>query len=58
MLFAHRVHDLFGGEFIGATIVAPRAGEMIEVVAGLEAGERIAHDPVRAGLLGASPAAL
>lgn len=32
-----------------------RQGDAVEVVAGLKAGDRIAADPVRAGLLGAAP---
>ena len=32
-----------------------RQGDAVEIVAGLKAGERIALDPVRAGLLGAVP---
>jgi len=32
-----------------------RQGDSVEVLAGLKAGERIALDPVRAGLVGAAP---
>ncbi len=39
-----------------AVRVGPRAGEHVEILAGLSSGERIASDPVRAGLLGARPA--
>lgn len=37
--------------------VGPREGDRIEVLAGLKEGERVATDPVRAGLAGATPAA-
>ncbi|MBX3603817.1 MAG: efflux RND transporter periplasmic adaptor subunit [Piscinibacter sp.] len=37
--------------------VGPAVGGQVEVFAGLAAGERVALDPVRAGLAGATPAA-
>lgn len=40
-----------------AVRLGARQGEGVEVLAGLKAGERIAIDPVRAGLAGAVPAA-
>ena len=40
-----------------AVRLGARQGEGVEVLAGLKAGERIATDPVRAGLAGAVPAA-
>lgn len=40
-----------------AVRLGARQGEGVEVLAGLKAGERIATDPVRAGLTGAVPAA-
>jgi RND family efflux transporter MFP subunit len=40
-----------------AVRLGARQGEGVEVLAGLKAGERIATDPVRAGLAGATPAA-
>ncbi|HRD99370.1 MAG TPA: efflux RND transporter periplasmic adaptor subunit, partial [Rubrivivax sp.] len=39
-----------------AVRLGSRQGEGVEVLAGLKAGERIATDPVRAGLAGAVPA--
>jgi len=36
--------------------VAPAAGGKVEILAGLAEGERVALDPVRAGLQGARPA--
>lgn len=36
---------------------ADRAGDGVEVVAGLQAGERVAIDPIKAGLAGAQPSA-
>ena len=44
------------GFALRAVRVGPASGEAIEVLAGLAAGERVALDPVRAGLLGAGPA--
>ena len=40
-----------------AVRLGARQGEAVEVLAGLRPGERIATDPVRAGLAGAVPAA-
>lgn len=40
-----------------AVRLGARQGDAVEVLAGLKAGERIAIDPVRAGLAGAVPAA-
>ncbi len=42
------------GFMLRAVRVGPAGGDTIEVLAGLRAGERIARDPVRAGMAGAS----
>jgi len=44
------------GFVLRAVRVGPAAGGRVEVLAGLAGGERIALDPVRAGLAGARPA--
>jgi len=43
------------GFALRAVRVGPAAGDVVEVLAGLSAGERVALDPVRAGLAGAEP---
>ena len=46
------------GRFVlKAVRLGARQGDGVQVLAGLKAGERIAADPVRAGLTGATPAA-
>lgn len=45
------------GFVLRAVRVGPAIGGQVEVLAGLSAGERVALDPVRAGLQGATPAA-
>jgi RND family efflux transporter MFP subunit len=45
------------GFVLRAVRVGPAAGGQVEVLAGVAAGERVALDPVRAGLQGATPAA-
>lgn len=44
------------GFALRAVRVGPAAGGRVEVLAGLDGGERVALDPVRAGLAGARPA--
>jgi hypothetical protein len=45
------------GFVLRAVRVGPAVGGQVEVLAGVAAGERVALDPIRAGLLGAAPAA-
>jgi RND family efflux transporter MFP subunit len=50
------VYAAQGGRFVlKAVRLGPRQGDSVPVLAGLKAGERIATDPVRAGLAGATP---
>lgn len=52
------VYAAHGGRFVlKAVRLGARQGTQVQVLAGLKAGERIALDPVRAGLAGAVPAA-
>jgi len=50
------VYAAQGGAWqLKAVRLGARQGDSVEVLAGLKAGERIALDPVRAGLVGAAP---
>ncbi len=46
-----------GGFVLKAVRLGAAQGAGVEVLAGLKPGERVALDPVRAGLAGAMPAA-